>query len=467
MTPATGPASTRGTAAGSLRACIALSATELCVAERRGVPVRLAARRIPLDPMNGGNGPEWPSLASALRDLARTMGVAGTARGSLAVALLPPLVEVRLFDLPPMRDAEMRQLLTRNTARYFMGVRAPALVGTIVPERVRGTSSGAVGAAANARVVAAIHAAARDAGWMVQSISPAEGAWAAAAAAIWPATAKRGSFVLVTHDDRTDLLQVGDGRLSGVRHFRAGAADAALIGDTIRASMNGTSGAVGRVAAIGTSGPRGALGRALSASGITLVAPATEWAVAAESSDLLAAAFAGPHAAPVLVTELARADVAERARRATRRVAMAGAALVLLSAAFELWGVKRELAAVEAQRAAIRPQIASTLVGRTTVETAFRQLAALNAAERTAPRWSDIIAGLAENLGQDAFLTAFRGRGDSVVVDGLAVRAARAFDAMEKTAGLTGVNAAAPVRRESPSGGEAMEHFTIAARRAP
>jgi len=120
---------------------------------------------------------------------------------------------------------------------------------------------------------------------------------------------------------------------------------------------------------------------------------------------------------------------------------------------------------VQAQRAALRPQISSTLVGRTTVETAFRQLASLRAAERTAPDWAGILAALSEHVPEDAFLTAFRGRGDSVVVDGLAAHAARVFDAIERTPGLTGVRAAAPVRREAPSGGGAMEHFTIAARR--
>jgi Tfp pilus assembly protein PilN len=97
------------------------------------------------------------------------------------------------------------------------------------------------------------------------------------------------------------------------------------------------------------------------------------------------------------------------------------------------------------------------------VEAAFRQLATLGAAQRTAARWSEVVAALSDKLDEDAYLTAFRGRGDSVVVDGLAEHAARAFDAVEKTPGLVSVRAAAPVRREAPSGGPALERFTIAA----
>jgi hypothetical protein len=438
---------------------IALSATGFCVAERRAGAASPTARRIALEPMNGGNGAGWPALTAALRELA---SAPGNADGSLSVALLPPLAEVRQLDLPPMRDDEMRQLLTRNTSRYFVGVRAPALVGTIASARAGGSESRAVGIAASARLVAAIHASARESGWAVDAILPAEGAWAAAAGVLWPASARRASVLLVTHDDRTDLLQLTDGRLMGLRHFRSGAADASLVAEAIRELMPAPG--VARVAAIGLAEPRRELSRSLAASGISLASPLAEWADAADSPDLLAAAFAGADAKPVLVSDEVRASRAERARRATRLVALAAAAVLLLAAAFELWGARRALAVVQDQRAAIRPQIASTLVGRTTVETAFRQLAVLGAAERSAPRWSAVVAGLGAQLSDDAYLTAFRGRGDSVVVDGLAAHAARAFDAMEKTPGLADVRAAAPVRREAPTGGEAMEHFTIAAR---
>ena len=66
--------------------------------------------------------------------------------------------------------------------------------------------------------------------------------------------------------------------------------------------------------------------------------------------------------------------------------------------------LKRQLRAVQADRAAIKPLISATLVGRTSVETAFRQLAALAAMQRAAPRWSGVIGELGVRLDEHAYL---------------------------------------------------------------
>jgi Tfp pilus assembly protein PilN len=107
------------------------------------------------------------------------------------------------------------------------------------------------------------------------------------------------------------------------------------------------------------------------------------------------------------------------------------------------------------------------MVGRNTVDAAYRHLATLTAIERTSPQWSGVIANLSESVPDDAYLSAIRGRGDSLLVDGLASHAARVFDAVEKTSGLVDVRAAAAVRRELQDDGKALEHFTIAARALP
>jgi Tfp pilus assembly protein PilN len=145
-------------------------------------------------------------------------------------------------------------------------------------------------------------------------------------------------------------------------------------------------------------------------------------------------------------------------------VAGAAAALFVGAAAIELWGVHRQLGIAREERARIRPQIASTMVGRTTVDAAYRHLTTLTGVERAAPHWSAVIATLSDAVPEDAFLLAIRTREDSVIVDGLAERASRVFNAIEKADGLTGVKAAAPVRRELQEEGDALEHFTIAAR---
>src|SRR6185437_12059879 len=88
-----------------------------------------------------------------------------------------------------------------------------------------------VAAAASARLITSIRAAAAHAGWRLSAIAPAESAWTAAAVSLWPAFTKQSAYALISHDDRTDLLQIDGGKLAGVRRFRAGAGDAAMIAD--------------------------------------------------------------------------------------------------------------------------------------------------------------------------------------------------------------------------------------------
>ena len=440
---------------------VALSATELCVAPRAGSGARAEAWRMPLQPLNG-DGTGWPALTSALNELSRTLGVNG---GRLEVALMPPLTEIRRLELPPMGDHELRMLLSRNASRYFVGARTAQLVGTsMAPQRQSGPQGSVMAAAVPARLVAALHAAAREAGWTVDAVSPAEGAWCAAAGALWPALSKQSSHLLVCGEDRTELLQLEQGRLAGVRRFRAGAADAALVAEAIGpAGASSKSLALARVTAVGANAQRKELARALSSEGLSVTSPPQEWAERADHADLIAAEFAGPGAAPLLRSEATLASRKADARRIITRMAAASVVLLLLAAVFTLWGAKRQLRAIQADRAAIKPLISATLVGRTSVETGLRQLAALAAVQRTAPRWSTILSTISTHLDEHSYITTLRARDDSVVVDGIAVSAARAFDSMYKMPGLANVRAAAPVRRESPQGGPAQERFTIAA----
>jgi hypothetical protein len=142
----------------------------------------------------------------------------------------------------------------------------------------------------------------------------------------------------------------------------------------------------------------------------------------------------------------------------------AAAALFVIAALVQLWGVHHQLNLVRAEREKIKPQLSTTLVGRTTVDATYRHLATLGAAERAAPHWSVVIGRLSESIPEEAHLSAIRARSDSLLIDGLAEHAARVFDALEKTHGLIEVRAASPVRRELQEGGGTLDHFTIAAR---
>jgi hypothetical protein len=436
-----------------IRTGVAISPTEICAADIRLRSSASRSWRATLEPPPV-DGSSWSSLASAFADLAAALG---TTDGSVSISLMPPLTEVRRLELPPLADEDLQRLLSRNASRYFVNARTPQIVGASgAKRRARGKPSPVVAAAASARLIASVRAAAEQAGWAVESIAPAESAWAAGGLALWPAFARQNSYVLVAHEDRTDLLQIEDGRLTGVRRFRGGSADASMIADTV--------GPTARIGVAGSSSARRAVSVALSALNVTVSTPTGEWAAAAEDADVLAAQFAGTDVGPTLRTEIAVAAERASARKMAWIIAGAAAAMFVLAAGIQLWGVHHQLALVRAERAKIRPQLSSTLVGRTTVDATYRHLAALAAAERSAPRWSSVIAGLSGSVPDEAHLTAIRARNDSLIVDGLAQHAARVFDALEKTPGLIDVKAASPVRRELQDGGSTLDHFVIGAR---
>jgi Tfp pilus assembly protein PilN len=440
------------------RVTIAISSTELTVADAR-LRANDGVWRVPLEPPSETNG--WSSLAAAFAELARALGgsgAAGAENGTLVVALLPPLTEVRRLDLPPLRVDELQRTLARDASRYFVQARGPQVVGVSLPaKRPRRAPVPVVASAAPARLIAAIRAAAQQAGWDVDTIAPAETAWTAAAFALWPVLAKQGGHALVAHDDRTDLLRLEGGRLAGVRRFRAGGSDSAMVADSIGAGPSA------RLGILGAPGPARELAASLAAFGISAVR-AGDTTSASDRPDALAARFAGGGAGPVLRGEDSVAAERASARKAAWMVAAAAVALFILSAGIELWGVRHQLADVRAEREALRPQLATTMVGRTTVDATYRHLVTLNQIEAASPRWSSVIATLSQSVPEEAYLTAIRARQDSVIVDGLAGHAARVFDAIERTRGFIDVKSAAPVRRELQEDGPALEHFTIAAR---
>ncbi|HKS06004.1 MAG TPA: PilN domain-containing protein [Gemmatimonadaceae bacterium] len=431
---------------------IALSATSVCAVIRGAHGASQRPWRMSLSPLNG-DGAAWPGLTDALRALARDAGIS---EGQLTVALLPPLAEARGIELPPLREAEIQQLLARSAAKYFVGARGAQVVGAVRAKSPTGPAT-TVAAAASARLVSAIHEAARNAGWTVDAVVPAEAAWCAAGST-WAPRGRASANLLIAHADRTDLLHIADGRLAGVRRFRRGSADAALIADA--------SAGVGHASVVGNADARRELTQSLSSRGLAVDAPTTGVSEIAEDPELLAAAFATSDAEPALVTDAMRAAHAESLRKLIVRIAGVAAVITVIAGVLELWGAKRELASLNEQRAQITPMLSATLVGRTTVEAAYRQLAALNGAEQSAPRWSAVLAQVSARLPKEAYLTGFRGRGDTVTIDGLAERAARVFDAIEKAPLLANVRATAPVRIENLEDGRTLERFTIAGRRA-
>lgn len=426
---------------------------------------RTALTAAPLDESG-----EWPALSAAFTALMREIG-ATTAEASLA--LLPPLAEVRAVALPPLGETDTHQLLLRNAPKYFVSARGPQVVASS-PRVARDEAALRIAAAASVRLLTSVQDAARSAGLSIRAFVPAEAAWVAGSAGALSGAGASGkptagaastgshrhrASLLVLHARQAHLLTVEHDVLVGVRRFRVADVDAPRIADAVAAlgaPLRVAGSGVGSDSTTFLSALHGAMHSAPNTPTTLLTGLATE-------ADALAASGAALVRAPVLETESTRLSRGLHTRRLATRLCVAAAACVLLAGALQLWGVQRELTAVRAERAAIRPQLGTTLVGRTTVETAFRQVAALSAEQRSAPFWSSVLADLSRQLPPESYLTGFRGRADTVGIDGLAQSAARVFDAVERIPTLQDVRATSPVRRESTPEGVALERFQLSA----
>jgi hypothetical protein len=414
-----------------------------------------------LAPMLGGAA-EWPELKDALRELREDFGVSAGREATLSVALMPELVAVRPLELPPLRSEEVRRLLQRNSGRYFPG----ASEMQIVAATFTGIPNTVLGAAASARLVEAVLRAAREAGWTLRALVPAHAVWPRAAAAIWPSARAGAASVIVGFSDRIELLRLARGRVVDVRRFRAGSVGEEHVTEAIVGGAGSSRGSASVVAFLGPDGMRRNLSQRLGARGVSLLQPSARDAGIAANPGVAAAI----HSLPVTTLELLPESVlVERqvaVRGLIRTLSIAAVALLLVAAALELWGQKRELREIQAQRAAIREGVTRIADARARISETEDRIAALRPAGSGA-QWSVVIAEVARYLPRDAHLLAFRARGDSVIVEGSSSRATGVFTSLQRAPGLAGVSAAAPIRRDLSVDGDGMERFTLSASVAP
>jgi Tfp pilus assembly protein PilN len=153
-------------------------------------------------------------------------------------------------------------------------------------------------------------------------------------------------------------------------------------------------------------------------------------------------------------------------QRLARRLGLVATALLIVASAIVLWGVKRELRATVAERAAIRSEVSGALGTRADISALDSRSATIAMLRTTTPRWSAVLSSIAQALPGDAHLTSVQARGDTVVLEGSASRAAGVFEALQQDPDITAVHSNAPVRQQLQEG-TPVERFTVAARLAP
>jgi hypothetical protein len=354
---------------------------------------------------------DWPSLTAALVEL---RGVASVAHRPLAIALLPSLVQVRRLELPKLQGDKLRLFLGRNAARYFPMVRETHSANGVLLDN--GSPAPYLAASVATRVIDAIVRAVYDASWTLATITPAEGAWTAAARRRWPALQRQAGDVAVPLDDYVEILRLERGRLVATRRFRTGDAPADALLYTI------------------------------------------------DSPEETAAAYVHEAQTPEILPEAEYARRAHGRRSTWVRAAVAAVVAILCIAGGVLWNAHRELNDIKAQREALRVSVGEVVEGQGDIGALTTPLNALARIETTAPVWSEVFADVAGNLPTDAYLLSFHARDDSLSAEGLAARGATVFERMADAALIDSVRAAGPIRREAQRGAGPIDHFTLVAR---
>jgi len=398
---------------------LAVGQRDLVATRRAAGPASATAWRRTLSVELADSPQAREELLTALAEMQETL-VAPNA--VLAVTLLPSLVQVRVLRFPRLRISEIRGVVARDVAKYFPAVRDLQVVAVAPLAGERGGPTAVLAAAAPAWIVEIISDVARAAGCGIASFEPAHAGWAT-----W-ATSRGTGVVVVEDDGRAELVRARHGKLLEVRrtpNFPA-RLDAAL-------------------AELGEAAP-------------LRFGPAQLAEAAA-----IAASSAGFNLELELVPGAEAAGRTRRTRRLATRLWIAAAASLVLALGLHRAALLRELSVFEQARAVQRVAVEAALATREASLGVQARVAALARATAEAPSWTAILNQVAVGLPADAYLTSLRSSLDSVVIDGVASRAAGVFEGLQTATLLAGVRPAGPIRQEVRDSGPPIERFTASA----
>jgi hypothetical protein len=382
-------------------------------------------------------------LATAMHTLSRRVeaAVGRPVRARVHVAILPPLAECRLLQLPPLRSAEAALVVQRDAGRWFMTVPAPRLTAVARPAS---PAAPVRASAAPASLLETLHRALAGVGWQVAGTAAAHGAWLAAEAGV-----KGTHAIVAVEDDTAHVLVLHDGVLTVLRRVPATA-----VADVVRAAGDEP----GAASILAEAGLRTELGRHFRAAGWTLRAAAgTPAEVAARHAR---------GARPQLVAASAELQRREVERRSAGWLAAATVVLLVGAALVQLWGAQRELDAVRGRRAEIRAQVAPLLSMRDSVQRLEERHGAIETLAAGAPRWTGAIFELTMLLPPETHLTRLHTTGDTIVVEAQGDRAGATLQALRSAGSLRDARLLGPVDRELADGATALERFRLSARLA-
>lgn len=388
----------------------------------------------------------------------RLGGTGGTAAVGtiLRLAILPPLSEVRLLDLPGLRDEEIERVLKRDTSRHFLGGgRNLAVGGVRIGSGGKSSSMPVLAAAVPAPLLDAVQSAAQVRGWEIDRIIPAHAAWWDLLESARPDGRRSGNggprLLIAALGDTLHTIRIESDSTTSVRKFPAADADA-----------------FGEVAG-GTGGVALVLAPAEQRTGLLERLRVDGWVQARTDRPMdapEAAARGAADALPEIVPPFIARKRMTRERGFTSRVLAAAAVLLVVAAGVYYWGAARAYAAVRSERDQLRPVVAPALAARDSLDLMTSRLEELAALQDGTSGWTAFMVELAVLLPPETHLVSLRAVGDTVVIEGAGGRAGEALEALRTTPLLRDVQLEGPIQRDMEGGTTARERFTVSGIRA-
>lgn len=384
-----------------------------------------------------------------------------TAKGSyrtiLRLAILPPLCEVRLLDLPGLREEEIERVLRRDSSRHFLaGGRSLTVGGIRLGSSGKALAAPVLAAAVPANLLDAANTAAQVHGWEIDRIIPAHAAW-------WDALESAGSGGKRSHGSLTQLLvaSLGDA-VHAIRVEENGSAQLRRFPASDLEAIREVSGApTGGVLILGTRDERAGISELLRVDGWSELRPGDGVADARE-----VAARGAADALPEIVPAFIARKRLTRERGFTSRAFAAAAVLLIIAAGIYYWGAARAYASVRSERAQLRAVVAPALAARDSLDLLTSRLEDLAALEGQTSGWTAFMVELAVLLPPETHLVSLRAVGDTVVIEGAGGRAGEALEALRTTPLLRDVQLEGPIQRDLEGGTTARERFTVSGIRA-
>ena len=407
-----------------------------------------------LEAPTGDSG--WAGLAAALMELAQRIGAAA----EIHVALLPPIARTKRIELPPVARSQIEPLLAHSVRRYFALGADPVVTGVAQWTRAsKGITASALAACASEAVITDLLASAEQCSLRICSITTAAAALVHGVHTYVPALHRGGVLTIACHRGWREAVHTYQGRIVSCQPLENAsigklAAQCQLAPNSMASARGG--GAAQYLLLSGDEIPDDAASALkhkepdayqrvlpLSASVLQSMSPFTMAAVGS---------VVGAPMLPSLLPAERRASARRAVWRQAARIAVAACLLTLCTGGVHLWGVRREVDAVQARRGQIALQVSTAVAQRRAADEARARLAVIHTLLDEQPLWARLLPAVSTALSDSAYLTSLSVGADRVQISGVANAGATVLADLARVPLLSGVTASIPLQRDQTTG---------------